>query len=186
MTLGSYAEWVQGFEYTQVAAESFQAEQPPVPTPRVSWARLLGLLKPDALIIIVGMFALAINSVAQLAIPYYFGQVVDVMSSKEGAIEKLTDIVIKLFLVFILGGVSGYVRSYMFNLSGYLIVKRLRCEVFQAIILQDVEFFDETKTGDLLSRLGTDTQALQSGLTVNGYAWFNFKCRCLFAQSHKP
>ncbi len=33
--------------------------------------------------------------------------------------------------------------------------------------IQDISYFDNTKTGELLSRLSSDTQILQSGVTVN-------------------
>ncbi|KAJ3227468.1 Multidrug resistance protein 1 [Clydaea vesicula] len=166
-------DWIKNLDYVDVPTSPVN-DTPEIETEvkskhKISYKRLFLLLKPDWKVIIIGMIALFVNSATQLAIPYYFGEVVDSVSKSDEntTAEHLTNVVSTLFLVFIIGGVSGYIRSYAFTLSGYCIVKRLRCDVFRAIILQDVEFFDETKTGDLLSRLSSDTQAMQSGLTVN-------------------
>merc|ERR1712166_261302 len=43
--------------------------------------------------------------------------------------------------------------------------ERLRSGLFEALILQDVSFFDDNRTGDILSRIGSDTQVVQDGLT---------------------
>lgn len=39
--------------------------------------------------------------------------------------------------------------------------------VFTAIIKHDIEFFDVNRTGELTSRLSSDTQVLQNAVTVN-------------------
>lgn len=46
-------------------------------------------------------------------------------------------------------------------------VARLRFNVFQAIIKQEISFFDETKTGELTNRLSSDTQVIQGSVTEN-------------------
>mmetsp|Transcript_23732 Transcript_23732/g.29496 ORF Transcript_23732/g.29496 Transcript_23732/m.29496 type:complete len:331 (+) Transcript_23732:760-1752(+) len=43
----------------------------------------------------------------------------------------------------------------------------IRHKLFEAIIRKDVNFYDNIRTGDLLSRLGSDTQIVQDGLTTN-------------------
>jgi len=44
---------------------------------------------------------------------------------------------------------------------------RLRYDIFYFLINKDVEFFDETKTGDILSRISSDTSVIQDGLSTN-------------------
>lgn len=46
-------------------------------------------------------------------------------------------------------------------------VRRLRQNVFDAIIHQDIGFFDENRTGELTSRLASDTQVVQDSVTEN-------------------
>ena len=46
-------------------------------------------------------------------------------------------------------------------------VRRLRQSVFDAIVKQDIRFFDENRTGELTSRLSSDTQVVQDSITEN-------------------
>ena len=47
------------------------------------------------------------------------------------------------------------------------IAQKLRFDIYSAIIHKDVAFFDARKTGDLLSRLNSDTSVIQDGLSTN-------------------
>ena len=44
-------------------------------------------------------------------------------------------------------------------------VARLRFQLYGAILKQEIGFFDEHKSGELVSRLGSDTTLLQSVLS---------------------
>ncbi len=54
---------------------------------------------------------------------------------------------------------------YMFSSLSERIGKRLRLDLFVEIMKKDVEFFDTRKTGDLISRLQSDTQKVQDALS---------------------
>lgn len=43
----------------------------------------------------------------------------------------------------------------------------IRKDLFSSIMSKDVEFFDKNRTGDLMSRLSSDIQTIQSGLSDN-------------------
>jgi ABC-type multidrug transport system fused ATPase/permease subunit len=47
------------------------------------------------------------------------------------------------------------------------VVYRLRQNIFDSIVKQEIGFFDETRTGELTNRLSSDTQVLQNAVTVN-------------------
>lgn len=55
----------------------------------------------------------------------------------------------------------------MYAIVGERIVARLRKQVFDAIMRQDVAFFDRNKTGELINRLSSDSAVIQSSLSVN-------------------
>jgi ATP-binding cassette subfamily B protein len=46
-------------------------------------------------------------------------------------------------------------------------VTDLRAQLFSSTIEQDISFFDSSRVGDLLSRLGSDTELVQRALTIN-------------------
>ncbi|MCM2332534.1 MAG: ABC transporter transmembrane domain-containing protein, partial [Anaeromyxobacteraceae bacterium] len=56
-------------------------------------------------------------------------------------------------------------RAWLFSMAGERGVKRVRERLFRSLVSQEVAFFDAQRTGDLTSRLGSDTAALQGLLS---------------------
>ena len=54
----------------------------------------------------------------------------------------------------------------IFGLIGERIGNNLRTNLFSSMINKDVEFYDENRTGELISRISSDTQVVQEGLTT--------------------
>lgn len=59
------------------------------------------------------------------------------------------------------------IRDYLYGVSSEKIGKSVRERFFESILKKDTSFFDERKVGDMLSRLTSDTQIVQMGLTTN-------------------
>jgi len=128
--------------------------------------RLAKLSKPELPIILLGFIALIISSLSSLAVPGFFGQIVEVLSTT-GDINSLNNSTIALVIIFVIGSIATSIRSYLFTLAGQKFVARMRNELFGSIIKQDVSFFDQSRTGELINRLASDTQVLQNTVTVN-------------------
>ena len=47
------------------------------------------------------------------------------------------------------------------------IARNMRNDLFESVINKDVSFFDERRTGDLVSRLDSDIASIQDGLSTN-------------------
>lgn len=60
-----------------------------------------------------------------------------------------------------------WVRGTTFNTMGEKIAKEIRYDLFYFTINKDVTFFDENKTGAILSRISADTSIIQEGLGMN-------------------
>ena len=54
---------------------------------------------------------------------------------------------------------------YLFGIAQQRIIRGLRLNLFQAILRQDISFFDMTKTGEITSRLTTDCAEMANDLT---------------------
>lgn len=63
--------------------------------------------------------------------------------------------------------IAVFIRGTLFNLISERIAKNLRSDLYSSIVNKDVAFFDDRKTGDLLSRLNSDTSVIQDGLSTN-------------------
>ena len=135
-------------------------------TKKVNLKRLISLSYPERYHISVAFVMLIIASLTNIAVPYFFGLVVDA-ALKNPDLKQMNTYILYMFLVFTVGSLAGGVRSWMFEYAGQRIVARLRQQVFYAIIKQDVKFFDTNRTGELTSRISSDSQVLQNAVTVN-------------------
>lgn len=66
-----------------------------------------------------------------------------------------------------MSSVCVFIRATLYNIISERIARNLRYDLYHALINKDVEFFDNRKTGDLLSRLGSDIAVIQEGLSTN-------------------
>lgn len=70
-----------------------------------------------------------------------------------------------LALVFLLGAGANYGRVYIFRYASERIANRLRIELYSKLLGYNLTFFDRQRTGDLLSRLSSDTQLIAKAMT---------------------
>ena len=94
------------------------------------------------------------------------------MTKDEDELNKTT---LLLVLMFVVSSVFALIRGALFTLAGERLVARFRVRLFDAILHQDIEFFDRNQSGELQSRLSSDTASIQNAVTVNvsmSLRWF--------------
>lgn len=112
-----------------------------------------------------------------LAAPFmFFGGVTDFLfpnlianlidSMKEGDREKVYYYLKMWMGVIAVGSVATMLNSYLFGLTSERLGRALRNRLFKSLLKKDVAFYDEARTGELLSRLNSDTQVVQDGLST--------------------
>ena len=113
-----------------------------------------------------GTFALAMIVLLAAAavtggIPFIVGDLVD--NGIATGDRSQIDFYFKLALLGILlaSGLAA-ARLYLITWLGERVVADIRSEVYARVIRQDPQFFEVTKTGEVLSRLTTDTTLVQS------------------------
>jgi ATP-binding cassette subfamily B protein len=101
-----------------------------------------------------------------LVYPQAVRWMVDAITEKETWIsfDRAALILLGMFLV---QSVFTMLRSWLFTLAGERVVARLRTDLYESIITQDMVFFDASRTGELTNRLASDTTVLQNTVTVN-------------------
>ncbi|KAJ6874396.1 hypothetical protein NC652_034160 [Populus alba x Populus x berolinensis] len=117
------------------------------------------LAKPDAGKLIIATLALLIASTSNILIPKFGGKIIDIVSGdtetpeqKAEGLRAVNSTILEIFLVVIV-------------VKGLLL--RLRKNLFNHLINQEIAFFDVTRTGELLSRLSEDTQIIKNAATSN-------------------
>lgn len=61
-----------------------------------------------------------------------------------------------LSIIIGISSIFSILRAYLYMVAGERIVAKLRKDLYSSLIVQEIGFFDETKTGELLNRLSSD------------------------------
>jgi len=131
---------------------------------KVDLRRLMSLARPELGLILPGTLALFIGVGGNLLVPLLLGQAIDDLGTDANTIDRVALIVLGVFMV---SGAATAARSYLFTVAGERVVARLRTRLFQALLGQEVGFFDQQRTGELTNRLASDTTVIQNAVTVN-------------------
>jgi len=125
-------------------------------------------------VFILGVIAGVISGAASgFGVPYFIKFVFsEVFESGHGAYSSLEIFIIagQLPGVFLLRGITGYFNQLWMNSCGLTILKGIRLDLFSKIQHLPLAYHDKNRSGDLLSRILSDTTLLQSTLqeTANG------------------
>jgi ATP-binding cassette subfamily B protein len=131
-----------------------------------SLASLLPFLAPYRRQFLLAGIALVVAAGATLAIPYAFKQMIDhgfgAAAAGTRSIENVNATFLALFGVAAVLGVATAARFYMVSWLGERVTADIRGAVYRHVVQQSPEFFESTRTGEVLSRLTTDTTLIQA------------------------
>ncbi|MEO8019338.1 MAG: ABC transporter transmembrane domain-containing protein [Pseudomonadota bacterium] len=122
---------------------------------------LLPFLAPYRTRMTVALIALMLAAASMLALPQALKNVIDngFSAANAAAIDENFLWLLGAAAVF---AVFASLRLYLVSWIGERVVADLRSAVYQRVIRMDPAFFEVTKTGEVLSRLTTDTTLIQS------------------------
>ncbi len=133
--------------------------------PPQSLLGLLPFLRPyRKRIALAGLF-LVLAAVSSLVFPLALGQLIDAGLSSADKGERLLALrehFLTLFGVAAALGLFSAARFYQVSWLGERITADLRNAVYRHVLVQSPQFFETTQTGEVLSRLTTDTTLVQS------------------------
>ncbi|MBL0276947.1 MAG: ATP-binding cassette domain-containing protein [Anaeromyxobacter sp.] len=115
--------------------------------------------------VLSGTVLLLIASAAALVYPQGMRIIVDgaIASRDSGAVVEAA---LFMGVLAVVQGLAMGGRAWLFANAGERGVKRVREALFRSLLSQEVAFFDSQRTGDLTSRLGSDTASLQGLLSA--------------------
>ena len=129
---------------------------------------LLPFLAPYRRQFVLAGIALLFAAGATLAIPAAFKQMIDHGFGAAGggaggqSIQHVDAVFLALFGVAAVLAVATAARFYMVSWLGERVVADVRAAVYRHVVGQSPEFFETTRTGEVLSRLTTDTTLIQT------------------------
>ncbi|XP_028289549.1 bile salt export pump-like [Parambassis ranga] len=135
------------------------------PTEGVPLARILKYNQPEWPYMLVGSMAAAVNGILIPAYGVLFSQILGIFSIPDvDEQRRQTNGICFLFcIVGVINFFSHFIQGYCFAKSGELLTHRLRKVWFQAILKQEVGWFDDPRNspGALTTRLASDASMVQ-------------------------
>ena len=131
------------------------------------------IARPEAKKLGFAFMFLLISSSITMSIPFSIGKIMDTATkSEEEGGNQLFGLSLPMFYgalagILALGATANYGRIIILRIVGERIVARLRSKLFRQTFIQDAEFFDANRVGDLISRLSSDTIIVGKSITQN-------------------
>jgi len=149
-----------------------QDEQPPKKLNKAGFKVLrktFGFFKPYAGYFTIGMICLVLGSNMLMVFPYGVGRLLDIASGEEAVEWFLTDvntIALAILGLFALQAVLSYFRVYLFAIVGEKSIADIRQSLYQRFMSLPMAFYDDRRTGELISRITSDIALLQNTFTT--------------------
>ena len=127
-------------------------------------SKILGLLREELPALSAGTVLLVAGAGLSLVYPQGIRAIVDGAIAGRDA-GQVTRIALLLAALAVLQGAAIAGRAVLFSLAGERGVRRVRERLYASLVGQEIGFFDASRTGELVSRLGTDCATLQALLS---------------------
>ena len=148
---------------TAVAAADAEAPRRKLVSPK-PLTRLLPRVKPHAGALTIAAICLAASAGIGLVFPLVVGHLLDAAFVRANA-WQLDRIAGGLLILFAVQALLNFVQVYFLSATGERVVAALRKELFAHLVKLSPGFFADRRSGELTSRLSTDTALLQAVLS---------------------
>ncbi|NWT34229.1 ABCBB protein, partial [Cardinalis cardinalis] len=145
----------------------------------VPFTRILKYNASEWPYLVLGSLAAAVNGAVNPLYALLFSQILGTFSilDEENQKNQINGVCVLFVLVGVLSFFTQFLQGYTFAKSGELLTRRLRKIGFQAMLGQDIGWFDDRKNspGALTTRLATDASQVQGatgsqiGMIVNSF-----------------
>ena len=143
-------------------------QAPPTPSPM----KIFSLAAAEWPLLAFGFGLKLLGELGGLAIPFVMIQAWNAVvenygpdGDKQLARDAVASASIFAISLHAVGGLLGFVSGSTIGLAGERVVTRLRVRLYDHMLSQEMGWFDGQKSGDLVSRLGSDTLLVQQATT---------------------
>uniref|UniRef100_A0A8C5FH92 Transporter 1, ATP-binding cassette, sub-family B (MDR/TAP) n=1 Tax=Gadus morhua TaxID=8049 RepID=A0A8C5FH92_GADMO len=129
-----------------------------------SLKKLLGFMRPYTSRFVFVMLLVTLSSYGEMAIPHYTGHMADWIMDEKNP-DAFTQAITIMAIITISSAVLEFVCDLMYNVTMSCIHTSVQGKVFQSVLKQEIAFFDTNKTGEIVSRITTDTNSMSEALS---------------------
>src|ERR1035437_9291761 len=121
--------------------------------------RLLALMGEEKKNLYIAIFFILINATLNLLGPYFMGHAVDkfIVTKQYSGVIRYS---LLLLVIYLFALVSSYTQTMLMGGVGQRMLFNLRNSVFNKLQELPVDFFNQNKAGDLISRINNDTDKI--------------------------
>jgi subfamily B ATP-binding cassette protein MsbA len=128
--------------------------------------RLFVYAKPYSLRLGIGLLSLVIGNLIGLAFPKLVQYLIDAAFVYRDY-SRLNKIGLVIMASFAVQALFGFVRSYLFAYASERILADIRTQIYSHLIKLPLTFFDNRRTGELVSRVTSDVTVIQTATTTS-------------------
>jgi len=138
----------------------------PKPKATTVFLEIIRLCAPDWPIFLSALTGLCIAASGESLIPFLLGKLIDSVAFQHNP-EDFNRYALYLVITALLTSFFAGLRGASFILMAARFSVRLQQRLFEAVLRQETAFFDETKTGDIVSRLSNDCSKVRDQVQLN-------------------
>lgn len=139
-----------------------------------------GFLKKYCVLLCIGLMMTTAISVLSIVNPYISGRIVDDVI-RGGALDQLPRLILILLSVTLVRGALRFAHQVIFESCSQGVLYDMRDKFFRRLLLEDLNFFNHKKTGDLMSRQTGDMDAIRHFTAYIIYAVYENLLMFVFA-----
>ncbi len=124
-----------------------------------AWESLRPLMVGEERRLIITLIAVLTNTLATLLAPVIIAHAVDTYIA-HGDVKGVLMSTVLLFAIYTVVLIAGYNQTKNMGTVGRSVLFKLRNELFSKLQELPIAFFNQNKTGDLISRINNDTDKL--------------------------
>jgi ABC-type multidrug transport system fused ATPase/permease subunit len=133
------------------------------PSLKKLWPQIRALVGPRKGLLLAGMGLMAINRVAGLVLPFTSKPLLDkVLSPINGHPEMLPRIIVLVFSAMVVQAITSYSLTQLLSKAGQRLIAEMRRQVQRHVGLLSVAYYDENRTGTLVSRIMSDVEGVRN------------------------
>jgi ABC-type multidrug transport system fused ATPase/permease subunit len=163
--------------------ESNNIEQPSTTTNKrftkksaKSFMTLMNYMRPYRMIFYFGLVLLLLSTLTFLFFPFLISMMADLAQGKPFIVNTLgysysfnsrNQLAILLVVLIVVQSILSFARVYVFAEVNERVLADIRSDLFSKYITIHIPYFEQSRTGDLISRLSTDVNNLQELISIN-------------------
>lgn len=116
---------------------------------------------------LVAFILIMVSNILSLQGPKFSGEAIDAMGADTGIVNipLATQNAIKMFLVYLISGILGYIMTRLMARIAQRVIVAMRQDTFDKIVDLPLSYIDTHQAGDLVSRISYDLDLVNQSIT---------------------